>query len=449
LRLTRPAFDPPAGFRRIVELLEEAGFEAWAVGGALRDAWESGVTGDVSARESDWDVATLARPDDVMRLFRRTVPIGVEHGTVGVLVDDGSTYEVTTFRHDIETDGRHAVVTFADRIEEDLARRDFTINAMAWRPSTDELRDPFHGLKDLEDGVLRAVGDAHDRFEEDYLRVLRGLRFAGRFDLELESETKAALEAAVDGLPGLSAERVREEVMKVLRDPLPSTALDLYAESGALHHWFPELEEASRDRGSWRRHLATVDAIRAHRPLVRLARLLLAADGGSGDVPGAAAGLLRRLKSSNADRQTVLDLLEGYLPFVSPMDSSAALRSWLAEVSVGWRDLFRLHAGGARAADDDQRARYLAAAWRQVHSTLLDHPPLTLADLEIGGEHVLELGVAPGPVVGLLLEELLEQVLEDPDRNDREALIAEATRLIEIGTLAGPGSSSTGGGNHE
>jgi len=442
-------FDPPAGFRRVVEALEGAGFEAWAVGGALRDAWESEASGEGSPRRSDWDVATLARPDDVIRLFRRTVPIGIEHGTVGVLDEDGSTYEVTTFRRDIETDGRHAVVTFADRIDEDLARRDFTINAMAWRPSTDEIRDPFQGLQDLEHGVLRAVGDARARFQEDYLRVLRGLRFAGRFDLELESETKAALEAAVDGLSRLSAERVREELMKVLHDPVPSTALDLYAASGALRYWFPELAHAGRDRGSWRRHLATVDAVRAHRPLVRLARLLLAIDEEPTDVPGAAARLLQRLKSSNADRRTVIELLEGYLPFVSPMDSDAALRSWLAEVSVGWRDLFRLHAGGARAAEDDHRARYLVAAWRHVHSTVLEHPPLTLSDLEIGGADLLALGMEPGPVVGVLLQELLEQVLEDPDRNERGALIAEATRLIDIGSLAGSGSASAGGENHD
>jgi len=439
-------FDPPAGFRRVVETLEEAGFEAWAVGGALRDAWAGEVATGAVPRRSDWDVATRARPADVMRLFRRTVPIGVEHGTVGVLDEDGSTYEVTTFRRDIETDGRHAVVTFADHIQEDLARRDFTINAMAWRPRTDERCDPFHGLEDLRQGVLRAVGDAKDRFQEDYLRVLRGLRFAGRFHLEVEQGTAEALEAAVGGLSRLSAERVREELMKVLRDPAPSTALDLYAAFGALEHWFPEIDEAGRDRVAWRRHLATVDAIRPHRPLVRLARLLLVAGGEPAEAHASAAALLQRLKSSTADRRRVAALLEGYLPFVSPMDSSAALRSWLAEVGDVWRDLFRLHVGGARAARDDHRSRYLAAAWRALHSTVLEHPTLTLAGLEISGEDLLELGVMPGPIVGMLLEELLAQVLEDPERNGREVLIAEAARLIEIGSLAGHGSASGTGG---
>lgn len=442
-------FDPPAGFLRVVETLERAGFEAWAVGGALRDACEVRRPGAPTGGRSDWDVATAARPDAVMRLFRRTVPIGVEHGTVGVLDEDGSTYEVTTFRRDIETDGRHAVVTYADRIDDDLARRDFTINSLAWRPATSEMRDPFDGLKDLEHGVLRAVGEARDRFEEDYLRILRGLRFAGRFDLELEPDTKAALEASVDGLSRLSAERVRGELMKVLADPVPSRALGLYAECGALRHWFPELEEAAGDRAAWCEHLATVDAIRRHRPLVRLARLLLAVHGDPSDVPMAAASVLERLKSSTADRRRVVALVEGYLPFVSPTDSSAELRSWLAEVGPDWRDLFRLHAGETRAAADDFPERHLVAAWRLVHSTVLEHPPLTLSDLEIGGDDVLGLGVSPGPMVGLLLEKLLDQVLEDPERNERGALIVEATRLLEIAGLVGSGPSTGSGGDHE
>src|SRR5690554_2631650 len=152
---------PPRGVVRITRRLEGAGFPTWAVGGAVRDRVAGRPAGD-------WDLATRARPDQVRSLFRRTVPIGIEHGTVGVL-DGGHMYEVTTFRRDVETFGRHAVVEFADDVEEDLARRDFTINALAWHPLTGELLDPFHGRRDLHERRLRTVGAPGDRFAEDYL----------------------------------------------------------------------------------------------------------------------------------------------------------------------------------------------------------------------------------------------------------------------------------------
>ena len=146
------SFSPPPGFVALAERLEAAGFEAWAVGGCIRDIHVREIAGPAYPTASDWDLATNARPDDVMGLFRRTVPIGVDHGTVGVLMA-GTLYEVTTFRRDIETDGRHATVSFADTIEEDLGRRDFTINALAWRVDSEDVRDPYGGLDDLRAGV--------------------------------------------------------------------------------------------------------------------------------------------------------------------------------------------------------------------------------------------------------------------------------------------------------
>ncbi|HSH46961.1 MAG TPA: CCA tRNA nucleotidyltransferase, partial [Longimicrobiales bacterium] len=218
---------PPRAVRRIARRLEKAGFETWAVGGAVRDRVAGRPAGD-------WDLATRARPPEVMALFRRTVPVGVDHGTVGVL-DGGEMYEVTTFRQDVETFGRHAVVKFADTLEDDLSRRDFTINALAWHPLRGELMDPFGGADDLRHGVLRTVGEAGERFAEDYLRILRALRFAGQFDLEVEPGTWRALLAAVGHLTELSAERVREELYKVLSGiRSASRSLDLYRSAGVL-----------------------------------------------------------------------------------------------------------------------------------------------------------------------------------------------------------------------
>ena len=180
--MSRLEASAPQAVQWIVRELDKAGHDTWAVGGAVRDML-------LERPSDDWDLATSARPEQVRKVFRRTVPLGVDYGTVGVLSRNGTLYEVTTFRRDVETDGRHAVVSFADTIEEDLARRDFTINAVAWHPLRWDLVDPFGGVDDLQNCVLRTVGVPEERFREDYLRILRALRFAGLFNLEIERET--------------------------------------------------------------------------------------------------------------------------------------------------------------------------------------------------------------------------------------------------------------------
>ena len=170
----------PAEVLEIARTLEAAGYEAWCVGGALRDH----LLGDP---HSDIDFATSARPEDVRRLFRRTAAVGIKYGTVGVLDRNRVLHEVTTFRRDVTTDGRHAVVEYGVSLEEDLARRDFTINAIAYHPLRGEWRDPFGGADDLDRRVVRAVGDPAERFREDYLRILRAVRFAARFGFAVDS----------------------------------------------------------------------------------------------------------------------------------------------------------------------------------------------------------------------------------------------------------------------
>jgi len=430
-----PEFDPPPAMREIADALEARGFQAWAVGGAVRDE----LLGD---HRADWDIATDARPDDVRRVFRRTVPIGIEHGTVGVLASDGEMYEVTTFRRDIETDGRHAVVEFSDHIEEDLGRRDFTINALAWRPATDDLVDPFAGRNDMDGSVLRAVGEPGERFAEDYLRVLRGLRFTGRFGLTIEPATETAMRAAVAATSGLSAERVREELSKVLADHAPSAALRMYADFGLAPVWYPELEEATSDP-RFELELAAVDAIPSRRSLLRLARLLAAA--GTGETGHAAAtAALERLRFSKQDTQRVAHLVEHLATPVSPTDSDAQIRGWLVEVGVeNARDLFRLHFAAARARGADEQVRFACAAWRRVHDALVAAAPLRLTDLAVSGDDLIELGVHEGPSVGVLLDELHALVIEDPEINGRDALLQRARELIELGHLGGASPEAT------
>lgn len=395
----------------------------------------------------DWDLATAARPEQVRSLFRRTVPIGIEHGTVGVLDEYGVMHEVTTFRRDVETTGRHAVVEFSDDVDEDLARRDFTINAVAWHPVRREVRDPYDGRADLERRVLRTVGDPNERFAEDWLRVLRGLRFAGHFDMRIDEATWRALPAAAPHLPELSGERVREELWKVLaKSPRASAALSLYAASGALAVLYPELDalvglDAGGGRDAWTVSLMAVDALPTSRPTLRAAALLHAIGmpaartrdlrGGWRYVGHAAAGarmaeeLMKRLRASNADTERVRRLVATQSEWFPPDAAAPAVRKWLRAVGPDLaNDMFRLRvalerARAAPAAPGDD----LLERWRAVRAVLREHPPLAAGDLAIGGTELRELGLKPGPEYGRILEALLEEVLARPESNRRETLI--------------------------
>jgi tRNA nucleotidyltransferase (CCA-adding enzyme) len=226
---------PPPAVLRLVERLERAGYEAWCVGGAVRDAL-------LGHHHLDWDIATSARPDHVRRIFKRTVPLGIEFGTVGVFDGDGHLHEVTTFRRDVRTDGRHADVEFGVSLDDDLARRDFTINAIAFSPSRSELRDPFDGQGDLVRKAVRAVGDADARMREDRLRALRGIRFAARFGFALEPATWRAIAGSAPHLGRLSAERVKQEIEKTMDQvAAPSQAFAMWRDAGAFESLIPPL----------------------------------------------------------------------------------------------------------------------------------------------------------------------------------------------------------------
>ena len=242
--------NPPSEVRRIALTLEKAGFETWCVGGAVRDAL-------LGHQHLDWDLATAARPNEVRNLFPRTVPVGIEFGTVGVLDDFGVMHEVTTYRRDVHTDGRHPVVEFGATLDEDLARRDYTINAIAYGPTTKQLHDPFNGQGDLADRIVRAVGEPSERMREDRLRALRAIRFAARFDFQIESRTWDSIVASAPHLTRLSAERVKQEIEKTMEQVrFPSRAFRLWRDSGALAVLVPSLGEISNI------HLAALDHLR-------------------------------------------------------------------------------------------------------------------------------------------------------------------------------------------
>jgi tRNA nucleotidyltransferase (CCA-adding enzyme) len=369
-------------------VLEAAGYEAWCVGGALRDA----LLGDP---HSDFDLATSARPEDLQRLFRRTAAIGVQHGTVGVIDRKRVMHEVTTFRRDVETDGRHAVVEYGASLDEDLARRDFTINAIAYHPLRAEWRDPHGGQRDLQARVVRAVGDPAARFREDYLRILRAIRFAARFDFTIDPATWKAAREAAPGLGRLSAERVREEWFKGLRTARElETLVRLWHESGAAAVWLPELRASSAAPS------ATVSP--SPRDPVLLTALLTSDP----------AGLLRRLRGSNAEITRAAALAAG--PAEPAGRGETDVRRWLAVVGNGADDLAEL----SRLRSGD------VAPWLATVATIRGRrDPVTRGDLAVSGRDLEELGLS-GKQIGETLAALLDRVLEDPSANTRERLLA-------------------------
>lgn len=428
---------PPA-VREMVERLEKAGFETWTVGGAVRDA----VRGSPGERE-DWDVATRAHPGKVRSLFPRTVPLGIEYGTVGVFGRDGVLYEITTFRHDVITYGRKAVVAFAETLREDLARRDFTVNAMAWHPDREVLCDPYGGQRDLAQGILRAVGVPAERFREDYLRVLRGLRFAGTLGFVIEPETWGAMVEAVPGLTRLSVERVREELMKVLAGPRPSRALRLYQRCGALSCIVPEFGERLADGA-----LATVGAVPRRDPGTRMAMLLLQGLGTA--APSAGPRVLARLRFSNAEVQRIGAVCRGGVgPPEGLVHDAPVRRRWAArmgrpaldDIFRSWRAVAGVRAN--RGTEDptdthvDPKGEEVERAIAAIERDLDAGIPMSTRELAVAGRDLVALGWQPGPDIGKVLSRLLEAVWEDPASNERSRLLEMAGRMDPAGAPDG------------
>ncbi len=372
----------------IARRLEDAGFETWCVGGAVRD-WLTGES------DQDVDLATAATPDQVQRLFPRTVAVGVKHGTVGVLDRHRQLHEVTTFRRDVSTDGRHAVVEYGVSIDEDLSRRDFTINALAYHPFRHELRDPFGGERDLAAGVVRAVGEPARRFAEDYLRILRMIRFAARYGFAIDPVTWDAARATARELASLSAERVREEWFKGLASARSIAGLvRAWRDVGAAAIWIPELPETP----------PIVEPVRARDPILLTAAL-----------SSSAPEILERLKASNAEIARAQAMAKG--PLEPDSGEPVPVRKWLARVGDAADDLIRLaelHAGRL-------------PAWAGMVTGIRARGEATSrAQLAVTGNDLVAAGISPGPELGRLIEKLLEAVVEDPARNTKDSLLALA-----------------------
>jgi len=383
-----PKLPIPSEVLKIAKKLEDAGFETWCVGGAIRDNL-------LGVDNHDFDLTTSAPPAEVQKAFKRTVPVGIEHGTVAVLDGNNQPHEVTTFRKDIKTDGRHAVVEFGVSLMDDLARRDFTINAIAYHPIRHEWRDPFQGEQDLAKKLIRSVGDPNWRFQEDYLRILRALRFSARFEFRIHARTLEAAKANVQGLAQLSAERVHDEWFKGIKTAKKvSKLVTLWRDVGATRIWLPEMAG-----GAAGGELGAVDKLPRDPVLITA---YLAKD---------PASLLTRLKCSNKDIERGRAIGRWRDKYPDAKDATA-VRRWLAAVGEYADDLLALPPAPRSP---------LAHAVEKIRAA---NPPLTLKDLAVKGDDLVAAGVRAGPDVGEALARLLEEVLEDPARNTKEYLLS-------------------------
>ncbi len=424
---------PPPRVLEIADRLERAGFEAWCVGGAIRDAL-------LGHPHSDWDLATAATPTEVRALFgeRRTIPVGIEFGTVGVLDREGGMHEVTTFRRDVRTDGRHAEVEFGASLDDDLARRDFTINAIAYSPRRGEVRDPFGGRDDLVRGVLRAVGDPNARMREDRLRAIRAIRFAARFGFTIDAPTMQAIRASAPFLGRLSPERVKQELDKTLSQVrAPSNAFALWQSTGAFATLVPALADASARDLRISDYLAMPTSPR--RPARRALRFagLLAALGG-----GRAESVMTGLRSSKQEIQLVSTTIDRWTRFGGAIGEAlvrgtqigdAEVRQWVAgigrlQVGSVMRLANAIWVAARDAGELAPRASQVRTLYRRmVQSAFRD--TIDLGSLAVDGDDLRRLGIAPGPVLGKILQALLATVIADPSRNTTDWLLQEARRL--------------------
>ena len=425
-----PTLRPPGPVLEITRDLESAGFEVWCVGGAVRDAL-------LGNPHLDWDLATNATPDQVRTIFgrKRTIPVGVEFGTVGVLDGSGVLHEVTTFRRDVRTDGRHAVVEFGASLDEDLSRRDFTINAIAYSPSKKEVRDPFEGQKDLKEGIVRAVGEPIERMKEDRLRALRGIRFAARLGFRIDEPTWDAIRQSAPHLTRLSQERVKQELEKTMDQiARAGEALTRWHDAGAIQVLVPELSSSDVAIRALDHTAQPGPQVKPGRRLLRFAVLFSDLD------ESQALGLALRLRFSRHDAQWVATLVGAWRALEQEMSKALEgtpptdvnVRRWVARIGrTQLAAFFRL----AEARWAASRLEGTAPAAQAVHSlyrrslaTAL-RDPVDLRDLAVDGDDLRQAGVAPGPELGRLLSRLLEQVLEDPSRNKRDQLLESVVRM--------------------
>lgn len=433
----------PENVSRIIDTLMRAGYEAYAVGGCIRDSL-------LGREPKDWDITTSASPAEVKALFPKTVDTGIAHGTVTVLLNREG-FEVTTYRVDgTYEDSRHPKeVTFTPDLNEDLKRRDFTINAMAYN-DTHGLIDAFDGAGDLDRKIVRCVGDPKERFSEDALRMMRAVRFCAQLGFTVEEQTRSAICALAPTLKKISAERIQSELVSLLMSDHPEEMRTLY-ETGITKVILPEFDVMMQTAQNSPHHMYTVGehtiqslAQIESKKTLRLAMLFhdigkpsckTTGEDGQDHFYGhpqkgseMARSIMRRLKFDNDTTQKVCCLVAGH-DQNPPITERSVRRAAVSLGSGAFPDIFAVKRADILAQSDYQRSEKLAyvdqyeACYRSV---IEKNQCLSLKDLAVSGRDLIAAGMRPGPALGNVLNRLFELVLDDPDKNETGYLLRMA-----------------------
>ena len=437
-------------------IFEKAGYEAYLVGGAVRDIF-------LKQKASDWDITTNATPQQVMKLFKLVIPTGIEHGTVTVHFKKHE-IEVTTFRTESDyTDGRHPdKIEYAATIDEDLSRRDFTMNAIAINLKNGKITDPFHGRKDIRKKIIRTVGNPHERFMEDGLRPVRALRFASQLNFSIEKQTYLQIfEADIQKkICSISVERFRDEFLKMMKSEKPSIGIKLMEETGILKLFIPEILECrnciQKDARSFHifdvmdHNIYSCDGAPKDKPLVRIAaffhdcgkpqtKTVEAVNGQNvfhfynheKKSAETAEKILKKLKFSNAQCEYVCHLIENHMFKYTPDWSDSAVRRFLVKTGLEYvDDLFDLRLADMYGKYNEPVRLHDSAACKEliefrerIRKIEQQKNALSVKDLAINGKDLIQNGFEPGKKLGFILNHLLDCVIEDPKMNTREKLL--------------------------
>ncbi len=441
----------PQAIHQAILTLQKAGFEAYIVGGSIRDIL-------LGRSPHDFDLTTDATPDQVQQLFSRTIPTGLQHGTVTAIINKEQ-IEITTYRidGDYQDHRRPESVTFTASLKEDLKRRDFTINGFAWNPVTEIFIDYFDGVSDLNHHLIRAIGDPLARFNEDGLRIMRGIRFAAQLQFKIEEVTLKAIYSSIDLLKNISMERKRDELIKILTASQPSVGIELLRTSGMLQQFLPELARCYGVIQN-RYHLYdvyyhTLSAIDHSKndPTVRLA--LLCHDLGKPDVAQKKGDgsyqfiqhgersaeitqqLLKRLKCSGKLIKDVTHLVRHHTIYYDSSWKDQAVRRFIKRVGERYLDLLEaIHAADSAAKDPNHHSNQFQELFQRARGLLANpkNNPFHLKMLAItGGDLIQYFHLKPSPVIGKTLNIILEQVIDDPTLNKRETLIQLAEKILK------------------
>ena len=453
---SRIQIELPEKVKLIINTLNDAGFEAYAVGGCVRDS----ILGRIP---KDWDITTSAKPLEVKKLFRRTVDTGIQHGTVTIMYGNEG-YEVTTYRIDCEyEDMRHPKeVIFTDLLVEDLKRRDFTINAMAYSDKTG-LVDEFDGLECIQRRILKAVGNAHDRLSEDALRILRALRFSAELDYEMDEELTEAIRNLSCNLSKISAERICTELVKLLKSDHPEKLLDAY-ELGVTKVIMPEFDLCMNTEQNTPHHMYSVGMHTIHtlvevnkfkdqfdereNRIIKLAMLFH--DFGKpkaktvDEITGCdhfkmhpeysaeiAVNIMHRLKLDNDTILNVKELVR-YHDF-RPKLTAERVRRLIVKVGIDRVEMnIKMRIADTLSQSEyerEEKLKYIYDLEEKYKEVLKEKDCLSLKELDISGKDLIASGIKPGPGLGDILNSLFEEVLDEPKRNNKEYLLKRAKEL--------------------